>query len=100
MKTQEKNFWLETVAAPHIPARDLPQSVDVAVIGGGFTGLSAARTLAKDDAQVAVLEAEEAGWGGSCRNRGMGCGGLKLGAAKPIARNGREARKRKYAASP
>jgi len=99
MKTQEKNFWLETVAAPHIPARDLPQSVDVAVIGGGFTGLSAARTLAKDDAQVAVLEAEEVGWGASCRNGGMVLSGLKLGTAKLIARYGREATKRMYAAS-
>src|SRR5258708_21098496 len=99
MKTQETNFWLETVAAPQIPARDLPQSVDVAVIGGGFTGLSAARTLAKDDGQVAVLEAEEVGWGASCRNGGMVLSGLKLGAAKLIARYGREATKRMYAAS-
>jgi glycine/D-amino acid oxidase-like deaminating enzyme len=99
MKTQEKNFWLETVAAPQIPTRDLPQSVDVAVIGGGFTGLSAARTLAKDDAQVAVLEAEKVGWGASCRNGGMVLSGLKLGTAKLIARYGREATKRMYAAS-
>ena len=99
MKTQEKNFWLETVAAPQFPARDLPQSVDVAVIGGGFTGLSAARTLAKDDAQVAVLEAENVGWGASCRNGGMVLSGLKLGAAKLIARYGRGATKRMYAAS-
>src|ERR1700747_1106723 len=99
MKTQEKNFWLETVAAPQIPARDLPQSVDVAVIGGGFTGLSAARTLAKDDARVAVLEAEKVGWGASCRNGGMVLSGLKLGTAKLIARYGREATKRMYAAS-
>jgi len=41
MSTQEKNFWLTTVDAPQIPTRDLPQLVDVAVIGGGFTGLSA-----------------------------------------------------------
>jgi glycine/D-amino acid oxidase-like deaminating enzyme len=99
MKTQEKNFWLETVAAPQIPARDLPQSVDVAVIGAGFTGLSAARTLAKDDAQVAVLEAEKVGWGASCRNGGMVLSGLKLGTAKLIARYGREATKRMYAGS-
>src|ERR1700751_1129724 len=99
MKTLEKNFWLETVAATQIPARDLPQSVDVAVIGGGFTGLSAARTLAKDGAQGAVLEAEKVGWGGSCRNGGMVLSGLKLGTAKLIARYGREATKRMYAAS-
>jgi len=55
---QEKNFWLETVAAPRIPAREFAAELpDVAVIGGGYTGLSAARTLAKGGALVAVLEA-------------------------------------------
>ena len=99
MSAQEKNFWLTTVEEPQIPARDLPESVDVAVIGGGFTGLSAARTLAKGGAQVAVLEAENVGWGASCRNGGMVLSGLKLGTATLIARYGREATKRMYAAS-
>ncbi len=99
MTVAEKNFWLTTVDAPQIPVRDLPQSVDVAVIGGGFTGLSAARTLAKGGALVAVLEAENVGWGASCRNGGMVLSGLKLGTAKLVARYGREATKRMYAAS-
>ena len=43
---------------------------DVAVIGGGFTGLGAARHLAKAGAQVVVLEAETVGWGASGRNGG------------------------------
>jgi len=43
---------------------------DVAVIGGGFTGLAAARQLAKGGARVAVLEAERVGWGASGRNGG------------------------------
>jgi glycine/D-amino acid oxidase-like deaminating enzyme len=99
MSAKENNFWLTTVEAAQIPARELPQSVDVAVIGGGFTGLSAARTLAKGDARVAVLEAENVGWGASCRNGGMVLSGLKLGTAKLVARYGREATKRMYTAS-
>src|SRR5246127_4401355 len=99
MTIAEKNFWLTTLAALQIPVRDLPQSVDVAVIGGGFTGLSAARTLAKGGARVAVLEAENVGWGASCRNGGMVLSGLKLGTATLVARYGREATKRMYAAS-
>ncbi|AUX77555.1 FAD dependent oxidoreductase domain-containing protein [Sinorhizobium fredii] len=43
---------------------------DVAVIGGGFTGLGAARQLARARAKVAVLEAKKVGWGASGRNGG------------------------------
>jgi glycine/D-amino acid oxidase-like deaminating enzyme len=99
MTIQEKNFWLQTGGAPRISTRELPPSVDVAVIGGGFTGLSAARTLAQGDARVAVLEAQNVGWGASCRNGGMVLSGLKLGTTTLMARYGREATQRMYAAS-
>jgi len=71
----------------------------VAVIGAGFTGLSAARTLAEGGARVAVLEAENVGWGASCRNGGMILSGLKLGIPTLMKRYGREATQRMYAAS-
>jgi glycine/D-amino acid oxidase-like deaminating enzyme len=99
MSPQEKNFWLTTVEAPQLPVRELPSTVDVAVIGAGFTGLSAGRTLAKGGARVAVLEAENVGWGASCRNGGMVLSGLKLGIPTLMKRYGREATKRMYAAS-
>src|ERR1043166_7007051 len=99
MSAQEKNFWLTTLEAPQVPLRELPSAVDVAVSGAGFTGLSAARTLAKSGARVAVLEAENVGWGASCRNGGMVLSGLKLGIATLMGRYGREATKRMYAAS-
>ena len=99
MRPQEKNFWLTTVEAPQLPVREFPSTVDVAVIGAGFTGLSAARTLAKGGARVAVLEAENVGWGASCRNGGMVLSGLKLGIPTLMKRYGREATKRMYAAS-
>ncbi|MGZ9087689.1 MAG: NAD(P)/FAD-dependent oxidoreductase [Rhodoplanes sp.] len=44
---------------------------DVAIIGGGYTGLSAAYHLARGGARVIVLEANRAGWGGSGRNGGF-----------------------------
>ncbi|RUM08654.1 NAD(P)/FAD-dependent oxidoreductase [Rhizobium chutanense] len=43
---------------------------EVAVIGAGFTGLSAARTLAQSGVKVALLEAEHVGYGASGRNGG------------------------------
>lgn len=79
--------------------RELPESVDVAVIGAGFTGLSAARTLATGGSRVVVLEAESVGWGASCRNGGMVLSGLKLGTPTLMKRYGREATQRMYSAS-
>jgi len=95
----EKNFWLTTVEAPVISAQPLPETVDVAVVGAGFTGLSAARTLGKGGARAAVLEAESVGWGASCRNGGMVLTGLKLGIPALMRRYGCEAARRMYAAS-
>ena len=76
----EQNYWLTTVQMPAVEANGpVPETVDVAVIGAGFTGLSAARTLCKKGAKVAVLESETIGWGASSRNGGMVLTGMKLG---------------------
>src|SRR5690348_11143227 len=99
MAIQEQNYWLTTVEMPRGGGGALPEAVDVAVIGAGFTGLSAARALAKQTAHVAVLEAESIGWGASSRNGGMVLTGLKLGVNKLISMYGRERTQRMYAAS-
>jgi glycine/D-amino acid oxidase-like deaminating enzyme len=99
MTINEKTFWLDTVQIPTPTARDFPQQVDVAVIGAGFTGLSAARSLARGGATVAVFDAQTIGWGASSRNGGMVLTGLKLPASTLIARYGKEATARMYAAS-
>jgi glycine/D-amino acid oxidase-like deaminating enzyme len=96
----EQNYWLTTVEMPAANgAEPLPEMVDVAVVGSGFTGLSAARTLAKRGAKVAVLEAETIGWGASSRNGGMVLTGMKLGVSELISKYGRELTRRMYAAS-
>jgi glycine/D-amino acid oxidase-like deaminating enzyme len=68
----------------------LPETVDVAIIGAGFTGLSAARTLAKHGVRAAVLEANASGWGASSRNGGMVLTGLKLGMQTVLQKYGKE----------
>src|SRR6266849_236442 len=96
----EQNYWLTTVAMPHgDSAPALPERVDVVVIGAGFTGRSAARTLAGRGARVAVLESETIGWGASSRNGGMVLTGMKLGVNQLISMYGRELTQRMYAAS-
>jgi glycine/D-amino acid oxidase-like deaminating enzyme len=100
MPIKELNYWLQTVAEPvQVLEGPLPEQTDVAVVGAGFCGLSAARTLAKRGVSVAVLEAETIGWGASCRNGGMVLTGMKLPVRTLIARYGREVVQRMYAAS-
>src|SRR5271155_2787411 len=99
MTPKEHNYWLTTADFPEAEVRPLPDRVEVAVIGAGFTGLSAARTLAKRGAKVAVLESETIGWGASSRNGGMVLTGLKLGVNQLISMYRRELARRMYAAS-
>ncbi len=100
MPIQENNFWATTVDSPAVAASpELLNSIDVAVVGAGFCGLSAARTLAKRGVKVAVLEAETFGWGASSRNGGMVLTGMKLPVPALIKRYGREAVRKMYAAS-
>jgi len=83
------SYWLDT--APPTPDRsgtEVSGEVDVAVVGGGLTGMSAALHLARKGARVAVLERETVGWGASGRNGGMATPGLSLGLRDAIARYG------------
>lgn len=97
---QEQNFWHQTVGMPsESVSPQLPARVDVAVIGGGLTGLSAARALARRGAKVAVLEAETMGWGASSRNGGMVLTGLKLGMQTVAKRYGLDLARRLWQCS-
>lgn len=65
-------LWEQTApAAPATEKLSGNHSVAVAVIGGGFTGMSAALHLAQAGMQVAVIEAVEIGFGGAGRNVGL-----------------------------
>ena len=82
-------YWLDT--SPQGPDRSRTQidgHVDVAVVGAGLTGLSAALHLARKGAKVAVFERETVAWGASGRNGGMATPGLSLGFRDAIARYG------------
>ncbi|MBI5825463.1 MAG: FAD-binding oxidoreductase [Chloroflexi bacterium] len=94
---KQQIYWHTTVQMPDDSnLSPIPADVDVAVIGGGYTGLSAARTLAKQNINVAVLEAETIGWGASSRNGGMALTGLKVGMATVIKKYGRELAKKLF----
>lgn len=85
-------WWDETIPAPDWPILHGAMDADVAIIGGGFTGISAALHLAQSGANVIVLEAESPGWGASGRNGGFCClGGSKLSSAAMRRRFGNQA---------
>ena len=99
MEFAERNFWLDGVPKRNSECVAPPEHVDVVVIGAGFTGLSAARSLARGGASVAVLEAETVGFGASSRNAGMLLPGLKVRTSLLVQRYGKELAKRIYQAS-
>ncbi|MEZ5927395.1 MAG: FAD-binding oxidoreductase [Parvularculaceae bacterium] len=57
--------------ASRYPALDGDISVDVCIIGGGFSGVASALTLAERGRSVALVEANRIGWGASGRNGGQ-----------------------------
>src|SRR5712692_2855076 len=69
--------WTAAEPSPETRPLEGDRRADVAVVGAGYTGLSAALQLAERGADVVVLDAAEPGWGGSGRNGGQVIPGLK-----------------------
>jgi gamma-glutamylputrescine oxidase len=72
------------------PATDAAYDVDVVVVGGGFTGLSAALSCAEKGYRVTLVEAETIGYGASGRNGGQLIPGLRWSMTEIDASFGRE----------
>ena len=89
-------FWWEAAPRPVLAPPAVPDRVDVAVVGSGYTGLSAALTLARGGASVAVFEAGALGQGASSRNGGGYGLGLKVTFSELTRRVGLETAKALY----
>lgn len=84
-------WWDETIEAPDWPIVRGDQRADVTIVGGGFTGISAALHLAEAGMSVIVLESETPGWGASGRNGGFCClGGAKIETPALVRAYGKE----------
>jgi glycine/D-amino acid oxidase-like deaminating enzyme len=91
MNPLPKSLWAAT-ATPATPYRRLDGDVaaDCVIVGGGFTGLSAALHLAGRGLKPVLVEANEPGWGASGRNGGQVIAGLKLDPSEMRAKYGEE----------
>jgi len=76
-----RHSWYAETASRRQDHRALQGEVraEVAIVGGGLAGLSAALELAQRGRQVVVLEAQQLGWAASGRNGGQALGGLACG---------------------
>lgn len=98
--TQQTCFWWADAPSPKsYQDKLLPPKADVVVIGGGFTGASAALRLAKGGANVTLLEAETIGWGASSRNGGQALSCLHHSLTELIEQHGLEGAREMFRAS-
>lgn len=88
--TVDAVLWQQQVDVPPLPAPAGPadERVEVAIVGGGYAGLSAARVLADAGRHALVLEKGALGWGAHSRNGGMAIPELKAGPATLQAKYG------------
>lgn len=89
MTTMPRSLWAAiSPPTPHYEALTGDIDVDVAIVGAGYMGLSAALRLAQAGRRVAVIEGEEIGWGASGRNNGQIIPGLKIDPDEVVQRIG------------
>lgn len=92
------SLWRATsVARPEFGSLSGDQSFDVAIIGGGYTGLCTARYLVKAGLSPVVIEANRIGWGASGRNGGVVSGKFRVGFKDIAARHGLDTARRMHA---
>ena len=72
-------YWWEAYMPTAGELAEVPASARVAVVGGGYAGLSTALELSKHGIDAVVLEANELGFGASTRNGGAVSGGVNVG---------------------
>ena len=71
-------YWWQAAPPQDFHIGHWPDSADVVIIGGGYTGFGAAIPLARAGLDVVVLERDQIGSGASTRNGGITSGNLRL----------------------
>lgn len=71
-------YWWDAAAPQPLPEKPVEKTVDVAIIGAGYAGLTAGLTLARAGRSVAVFDRQHPGEGASSRNGGITSGNIRL----------------------
>jgi glycine/D-amino acid oxidase-like deaminating enzyme len=97
---KEVPFWLDPpLLSKAFPATPLPARTDVLIIGGGYTGTTAAIRLRQAGVQVVLIDKEKLGTTASARNGGMTLTGLSEGSVTIEKKLGKEKVKQLFAES-
>ena len=91
-KVADKNtpYWWEAAPVKPLPPQPLAKTLDVAIVGAGYAGLSAGLVLAREGRSVAAFDAMNPGEGASTRNGGITSGSIRLDYATITRRFGEE----------
>jgi glycine/D-amino acid oxidase-like deaminating enzyme len=89
MKSTDPYWWIEGPLAPSVAVEVQPSS-DVVIVGAGYTGLSAAITLARAGRSVQVFDRQRPGEGASSRNGGITSGNIRPSFAELTKRVGED----------
>src|SRR5688572_17507893 len=94
------SYWLDTAPTGSLERSktSVEGGTEVAVIGGGLTGVVAALHLARSGAKVDLFEQDTVGFGASGRNGGMATTGMSIGIRDAVAKLGFDTAARLYGA--
>ncbi len=85
---RQEPYWWQEAPPRSLPREPVEATSDVAIVGGGYTGLSAAVTLARAGRSVQVFDRMRPGEGASSRNGGIASGNLRPSFSEMVAKFG------------